>query len=215
MTDSSLSVFEVVVSIEPLEDPNRLSIEDCADPILCNGGMITYLVVANGTHAAENIALDEFHQSIPIKTLDDFYINATPTALSSHRIMELKKGGDLPSGDLKPIALEHHVSTNEPRPRWFSIKLSIRPIGSPKQTQLTDIDGKILTNGGRLHYMAHATNENDAAKMAKNHFSENFHKAGEIDFEMKFEAEMLNHIISPDAPDQDTIILLRTEVHDA
>lgn len=84
-------MFEVGVTVTPLCRTSELDRDDAADPLLANGGTVRYAAHAETEARAVTLAEDQFHNTVAIAVLEDFYITSKARMLSAHERMEIEQ----------------------------------------------------------------------------------------------------------------------------
>lgn len=171
MTKQTMLWFDVVITVKPNRASPDLHPLDQEDPLLRNGGTVTYTVIDTSPANAREAALDEFHSTIPIKMIDDFEIFAQEETISAHRVMELKSIGNLPPDDTEPAVLEHLIRPNPPEPTWIEVSVDIEPITAREGLNPHDRSVPILFQGGSVRYQVLALHEDNACALAEAHFA--------------------------------------------
>ena len=81
----SRKFYRARISLVPIISAGEMDTEDAADPLLRDGGSVTFLVGTDGeADEAEEAALDTFHETVAIAVLDHFDISAHTEPLSRH-----------------------------------------------------------------------------------------------------------------------------------
>lgn len=92
----------VTLSVERLCARDCLAPEDRDDPLLRDGGCVTFVVRAQSAADAECAAEDYFHDRVAIALLDDFDIMAKALPVSAHEEVALAAAHP-PRGDLPEV----------------------------------------------------------------------------------------------------------------